>query len=116
MSPSPLRAFNRGSIEELISEGVEMTYHPPLVKKNLWGLWRYDEYSITINPELIHYQGKAVEDMVIVHEWLHAYEDIILDCKKDFREKQIDWWAYFHLRRDQDIANYIRSFFSEQGF
>ncbi len=116
MSRSPLSGFNRRSIEELISEGVEMIYHPSLIKKQYWGFWNYNEYMVQINPNLINYLKEGFEDVVIVHEWLHAYEDIILDTENDFRETQIDWWAYFHLRRDQHIGKYIRSFFSEQGF
>lgn len=116
MPTSPLRGFNRGSINELIYEGIEMIYCPSLIKKNYWGLWMYDECIIKINPDLIHHHGKAIEDFVIVHELLHSYEDMILNLPTDFRETQIDWWAYYHLRKDKDIANYMRSFFSEQGF
>ena len=113
MPPSLLRKFNRGSIDELITEGVEMEYHRSLIRKKYWGLWKYDSYLIQINPKLIHYRGRVFEDVVIIHEWLHAYEDIILDLEKDFRETQIDWWAYFHLRRDPYIGEYARSFFPE---
>lgn len=113
MFPSPLRNFNRHSIDELISEGVEMRYDRSLRRKNYWGLWKFEEYSVRINPYVQKQKGKKIEDMVIVHEWLHAYEDIILDLSKDFRETQIDWWAYFHLRRDKYIAEHIRSFFPE---
>ena len=116
MSASPLRGFNRCSIDELIREGIDMVYSPSLIKKNYWGLWIYDEGIIKINPKLRHHHGKAIEDFVIVHELLHSYEDMVLNLSTDFRETQIDWWAYYHLRRDQDIANYMRSFFSEQGF
>ena len=113
MSSSPLCDFDRRSIEELIGEGVEMKYDHSLSQKKPSGLWRYDEYLVCINPTIQEMKGEIFEDIVILHEWLHAYEDIILDSYKDFRETQIEWWAHAHLRRDRYIAKYARSFFPE---
>ncbi|MEK6899826.1 MAG: hypothetical protein AABX05_01755 [Nanoarchaeota archaeon] len=119
MPLSPLRKFSRSSIDELIDEDVSMRYYRDSVaiknKKRL-GLWNLNRTLIYINPTIVQQLGKYAEDVTIVHEWLHAYEDLLLDPLQIFREKQIDWWAYFHLRQDALIADYIRSFFHKQGF
>lgn len=111
MSKSPLRGFNYRSIDELLEEGVDMVYdynHYMTEGGESWGIWHYDKYRVYIYPRI---KEKKDEDVTIVHEWLHAYEHITLG--KIFRDTQIDWWAYYHLRRDKCIAEYIRSFFPD---
>lgn len=116
---SPLKQFNRHSVEELIAEGTDMRYdhnHSITEHRNIWGEWNPIKNIIYINPTVKHRYGKAVEDHTIVHEWLHVYEDLRLDPPRSFRDAQIDWWAYYHLRQDALIAGYIRGFFKQRGF
>lgn len=68
------------------------------------GIWHYEKWRVYIYPDI---KQKKDEDITIVHEWLHAYETVILETM--FTESQIDWWAHFHFRK----AEYIRSFFPD---
>lgn len=108
---SPLRDFNRRSIDDLVYEGVEMFYdhnHRITEGGEYLGMWVSKKSRVYIYPGI---RDKKVEDITIVHEWLHAYEFITLETS--FRENQIEWWAHFHLRRDYWIADYIRFFFPD---
>ena len=102
--PSKLRRFSENTIDDLLENGVEMVY-----KKNIKadGWYSPDTNLIEIKPA----KNRRYEDVTILHEWLHAYEDIILD--KRHTEGQIDWWAYYHYRENKDLVDYIRSFFEE---
>ena len=116
MSPSQLREFNRRSIDHLIEEGIHMVYDHHLMEENEnWGIWEPSYDLIRINPN-VEKKGRNFADLVIVHEWLHPFEDLVLERSKRFKETQIDWWAAYHLQRDPKIGDYIRSFFLEYGF
>ncbi|MFH1683147.1 MAG: hypothetical protein ABIA37_05105 [Candidatus Woesearchaeota archaeon] len=104
--PSKLRDFSTRNIEDLLREGVHMVYQSPIKAD---GYYSPDSGLIEIKPN-----PKQYEDVTILHEWLHAYEDRILDLK--FREKQIDWWAYYHYKNNKSLVDYIRSFFRKQKF
>ena len=111
MPKSPLRRFDHFSVERLINEEVDMVYdrnHYMTKAGRFSGIWHEEKSRIYIYPGITE---KKVEDVTIVHEWLHAYEDIILE--RTFQEAQIEWWAHFHLRRDHMFADYIRSFFPD---
>lgn len=113
---SPLRDFNRRSVDELVEEGVHMVYDFSMIRGEHWGYWQVEYTFIGINPNLIVTAGKSEEDITIIHEWLHAYEDLTLDVRRRFEEAQIDWWAYHHHQRDRLLAEYIRGFFEDRGF
>ena len=116
MSLSPLHGFNRRSVDELVGEGVHMVYDFSMIRGEDWGYWMIDYFLAGINPNIIITAGRKIEDLVIVHEWLHAYEDIILGVPKRFQETKIEWWAKYHLQRDCRIAEHIRGFHEEFGF
>jgi hypothetical protein len=113
---SPLRDFNRRSVDELLEEGVHMVYDHSMIREERWGFWQADYFLIGINPNLMATVGRKEENVTIIHEWLHAYEDLILDVSRRFKESQIDWWAYRHLERDSGLAEYIRNSFQDYGF
>lgn len=112
MSHSPLRGFNRRSVDQLVDdEGVIMIYDYSLLKQSRYlGLWHIDYNLIRIKPEL----ERAVEDQTITHEMLHPYEDLILE--QEFSEDQIDWWARFHIQRDPGLPDHIRNHYRAFGF
>ena len=117
--PSPLRDFDYNVIEDILEEGLQMVYHAYLERRSpkLYGLWNPAEALVQINPFLRRQEGKELEDVIILHEWLHAYGDLILEVPNDrFREEQIHWWAQWHCRQDPYVATYIRSFFVREGF
>lgn len=107
---SPLRDFNRRSVDDLIEQGITMVYdrYHTVTKGENWGMWIPWNDKIYISPVI---KNTKSEDLTIVHEWIHAYEDRIL--LKEFREAQVEWWAHYHLRRDEWLAYYIRTFFPE---
>ena len=110
-----LKNFDYHSIDELVDEhDLRMKYSSQLEDIGLWGQWQPDENLVLINPYL---ESREIEDLVVLHEWLHAYAECILE--KDFTEKQIDWGAEWHLRRDLvglSRVDYIRSFYNHEGF
>ncbi len=115
--PSPLRLFDYNAIEDLLEDGIAMTYVPYLDRINLWGQWDPQKALVRINPQLSRQEGSAMEDVIILHEWLHAYGDLILEVPDTrFRENQIEWWARYHYAQDSYLATYIRSFFQREGF
>ena len=113
---SPLRDFNRRSVDDLFEEGVHMVYDFFMIRGTDLGYWQFNYNFIGINPNLIITAGKVEEDITIIHEWLHAYEDLILDVPRSFKESQVDWWAYHHQQRDSLLAAHIRSYFEDHGF
>ena len=111
MFKSPLQGFDYRSVDDIINEGVDMVYdynNHMNEGGEFWGTWLYEKSRVYISPDIIE---KKVEDITIVHEWLHAYETIILETQ--FSDSQIDWWAHFHLRKHRTLADYIRGFFPE---
>ena len=117
MPRSPLRGFNRHSVDQLVEEGVHMVYDHSLIKKDEYlGLWIFQYNLVSINPTARINYGKLVEDETIIHEFLHGYEDLILNPPRDFRESQIEYWARFHRLRDSGLAAYIRKPFKDFGF
>lgn len=116
MSLSPLRGFNRRSVDQLLEAGVHMVYDFNMIRSENWGYWMLDYRLIGINPNIVVTAGKKTEDHVIVHECLHACENLILGVRKRFRESQIDYWAHHHLGRDRFIAEYIRDGYEYFGF
>lgn len=114
MPNSLLREFNRRSVDSLVEEGVVMVYDFYLLAEGSdLGRWMHREYCIRINP-ILKERGRKEEDITIAHEWLHAYDYMMLDQKSS--ERQIEWWARFHLRRDPLLSDYIRSFYRAYGF
>ena len=113
-----LRNFGYHSIDVLLEEGVDMQYHP--IEK-CWGLWLPDNLKVQISPK---HPSRNDEDVTILHEWLHAYEDLIVYLDDDFDitvgkrspDKVIDDYAYFHHSKDSDLVKYVRSFFENEGF
>lgn len=124
MAKSPLAKFCRSSIDELIEEHlVGMVYDYSLIGKNglkrevgLWGRWIPAYNLICISPDCSIKNGKYFESLVIIHEWLHAYEDLILEMPTRFGENQIDWWAAYHSKRDRGLDTYVRNKFIDFGF
>lgn len=112
---SRLRGFNRDSVNELVEEGVHMIYDSSLDEQKPWCIWVPEFDLIRVSPT-IKLKGREFEDQAIVHEWLHAYEDLILDVFKRHKEPKIDKWARRHIKRDRDLPDYIRSFFKDYGF
>ena len=110
-----LKNFTHHSIEDLIDEyNMEMKYSSNLEAIGLWGQYHPDNNLVLINP---HIGDVLTEDLVIMHEWLHAYAECILE--KDFTEKQIDWAAEWHQKRDLvglSKVDYLRSFYHREGF
>ncbi len=110
-----LKNFSYHSIEELIEEhDIQMRYSSKLEDLGLWGQYHPEDNLVLINPYL---ENREIEDLVVLHEWLHAYADCILE--KDFTEKQIDWGAEWHLKQDLvglSKVDYLRSFYHKEGF
>ena len=99
---SPLRYFNLDSVRRLIDKGVGMFYDHSLRKDDPHGEYFRGLNLIGINRRL----KKKEEDHTILHEWLHAYEEIILEDSSS--EESIDWWAEFHLNNNPGLVEYIR--------
>lgn len=124
MAKSLLANFRRSSIDQLIEEHlVGMVYDYSLIGKNnlegeggFWGWWNPAYNLIRISPDCSIKKDKYFENLVILHEWLHAYEDLILEVETRSKEKQIDWWAAHHNKRDLGLATYVRNKFAEFGF
>jgi len=100
-----LQDFNRHWVDYLVQEGVGMIYDYSMLKDDPWGEWIPDLNLIGINP-FTRLKGKRIEDHTITHEWLHAFEYLVLETTHS--EKQIDRWAWFHYRRTPDLTDYIR--------
>lgn len=123
MAKSPLANFRRSSIDQLIEEHlVGMVYDYSLIGKDglqedgLWGEWNPAYNLIRISPDCSIKNDKYFEGLVIIHEWLHAYEDLILEVETISKEKQIDWWANYHYHKDHGLITYIRNKFADFGF
>ena len=111
---SPLQAFNRHSVDELVEDGVVMVYDFYLLAEGInLGMWMPRDHCVRINP-IVREKGRIIEDITIAHEWLHAYDYMVLD--QESSEGQIEWWARSHLRTDPQLSDYIRSFYREYGF
>ena len=110
MTPSPLRLFDWSSVEYMVNEGVRMMYDPWLEK--IVGEWDSEHHKVRISRNL----PPEEEDITIVHEWLHAFEDLVLNIDDFFRDSQIEWWARFHYRTNPELVQYIRSFYQRNGF
>lgn len=65
-----LRRFSSKSIEDLINAGLRMVYDKNCKAD---GFYYPDLKMVEIKPN-----PKQYENLVILHEWLHAYEDLIL--------------------------------------
>lgn len=116
MTQSRLARFDIESIDALILNGVHMIYDNSLIKDEQYMGWWVPEYKlIRINPILRLKKHKDLADLTILHEWLHAYEDIITRAKKRVKEDLIDQWAE-HYRKETDLAQYIRNNFKLYGF
>lgn len=123
MARLPLANFCRSSIDQLIEEHlVGMVYDYSLIGKNnlegggFWGCWNPAYNLIRISPDCSVKKDKYFENLVILHEWLHAYEDLILEMPTRFKENQIDWWANYHHHRDCGLITRIRNKFTDFGF
>src|SRR3989344_5602735 len=109
MSKSPLGDFNYSAVNYLIHQDVDMVYdygHHMTQGGELLGIYHYEKRRVYIYPSI---KQKRLEDITILHEWLHAYERVMLDRR--FTECQVDWWAFYHHRRDRILVEYIRSLF-----
>jgi len=122
---SYLRGFDTKSINDLLYCDVTMKYtnlRPPKGTKErefpyLCGLYQPETSLISINRKIKKFYPrtwKKEEDITILHEWLHAYEHVIVG--RNFSENQIEWWAQWYYREQYDLVPYIRSFFNEEGF
>lgn len=125
MISSPLRFFNKESIDTLLEKGIDMQYHPNLLVPGTWdptilvrcrGSWDSEEIMIKIEK----HENRDHENITILHEWLHAYEDLIVNAhyqdltqrqKKRSRDGQIEWWAKFHYKNNPEVVEYIRQQF-----
>jgi len=107
MPSSRLRGFSRQSIDELADLRVHLVYDHSLIGSLFDGLWYPCHGLISINPELKGIRKKRT----IIHEGLHAYENLILKVKNRFPEKQIDEWAVYHLKKDSGLASYMLEMF-----
>ncbi|MEK6969994.1 MAG: hypothetical protein AABW48_06215 [Nanoarchaeota archaeon] len=124
MARLPLANFRRSSIDQLIEEHlVGMVYDYSLIGKNnlegeggFWAWWHPAYNLIRISPDCSIKKDKYFENLVIVHEWLHAYEDLILEMPTRFTENQIGWWAAYHNKKDPGLATYVRNKFADFGF
>ena len=83
------------------------------------GLWFY--------PGVIMIQSglaKVTENRTILHEWLHAYEDLIVYPHENLAITQasrspeviIEAYARWHHQQNHDLVKYIRNYFKENGF
>jgi hypothetical protein len=112
--PSPLKLFGYSSIDYLVGEGIQMLRCAKINGEEMEGEWDPNINLIRIDIRLGRNRKK--EDLVIIHEWLHAYEDLVLKKSPRFREFQIDWWSQFHYKKDPKMGLYIRSFYKAEGF
>ena len=80
-----------------------MVYDYSLIKSKWHGIWYPLHDLICINPKT---KGKD-RKRTIVHEGLHAYEELILEVENRFPDPEIELWAIRHLERDPLIANYM---------
>ena len=110
--------FGYHSIDELLEQGVTMEFKK--FKKN-WGLWIPDHLLVGISKT---HPSRGAENVTIAHEWLHAYEDLILYSHPDFEvtlasrspDIVIDEYAKWHVKNDPELVEYIRSYFKDEGF
>ena len=80
-----------------------MVYDFSLIKDEYWGWWVPEYKLIRINPLLKKKKNKELGDLTILHEWLHAYEDLLTGAKRGVPESLIDQWAE-HYRKETDFA------------
>ena len=114
-----LQLFGRRAVDILLEDQIRMVYR----KQKEDGLWKPDKKKIQIRSELVN---KAYENLVILHEWLHAYEDLIihhgitgdlqLAIDKASPEQIIDHYAVWHCRTSPDLVDYIRGNFKDENF
>jgi len=104
-----LRDFNRHWVDYLVGEGVRMFYDYSMLSCDPPSEWLPDLKLIGINPAT-RLEGKRLEDHAINHEWLHAFEYLVMDLDLHTRhsEDQINWWAWFYYRNDPSLTDYIR--------
>ncbi len=111
-----LKNFSQESIDRLIEKGVIMRH---LELDEDLGLW-IPCSIVAIQKNL----SMRSENRTIVHEWLHAYEDIILYPHPNFEitiasrspETIIEAYARWHHQQNPDLVRYIREQFREHGF
>ncbi len=114
---SGLYYFGLDSVDSLLGYGVEMRFDSTLRSRNHLGEFHPSCDVVLICPtQQIRNRNLRREcmDNTIVHEWLHAYEYHMLD--RAFNENDVSRWAGIHLRKQRDIAEYIRSFYGNAGF
>ncbi len=95
-----------------------MKYDVSIRKIKIYGQWDPEDFLVKIEPTAHKKPKGPVENVTILHEWLHAYEDLVLDelTHNRYRDSQIDWWAHYHNRKNPHLAPYIRAYFLEEGF
>ena len=117
-SKNTMNNFGYHSIDELLEQGVTMDFRK--FKKN-WGIWMPDQLLVSISTT---HPSKDAENVTIAHEWLHAYEDLILYPHPNFDvtlasrspDIVIDEYAKWHVKNDPELVEYIRSYFKNEGF
>jgi|SRR3989338_5180684 len=105
------------SIDDLVNQGVTMKYSH---LQNSWGLWIPQILQIKISPG----HRRRRENRLILHEWLHAYEDLILYPHPDYKvvtasrspDPVIDKYAIWYQKHHSDLIEYIRELFRQEGF
>ena len=108
---SPLERFCHKEIVSLIHDHVRMLRSPYLYDLNMYGLWIPQKSLILIHDD---FADEDFENRVILHEWLHAYEQMrYYDRSRDTR---IDYWADKYYREQPGLAWYIRKRFKSKGF
>ena len=114
---SRLKYFSFDSVDQLLEHGVDMCYDRTLRKRDHLGEFRPCDNQILICPtqqEKNRILRQQEMDNTIVHEWLHAYEFNVLE--RDFRECDVEKWSKYHVIVQPQLVDYIRSFFTEEGF
>ena len=101
-----MKNFNYDHIEELIDAGIEMRHKRKFKLNSTMGLYLPDRNLILIK------QGMTIknEGITILHEWLHAYEDKIL--QHYHTERVVDSFANFYYLNCNDYLDYIKSFYN----